>query len=187
MPDKRTVKTVNAIRNAFTDMLVKSNNVYLSIKDIAEKANINRKTFYLHFQCIEDLYQDLEKITEEKLLALLNERNFFTSNFSIRIFLDALLELINQNEKLYEKLLINDDYKFLFRNVKDKIKEKVFVQVNAEKENLKADMCAEYICSGLMKLFRVWASRKDEMTTEELIETAHTLIKHGILGIVNNQ
>ena len=169
-------------------MLISKNKVYFSIKDIAEKAGINRKTFYLHFNCIEDLYRDLEIQTEDNLLKILELSGFFDNNFTIEVLLRSILELIHSNEKLYSKLLIADTYKFLFRNVKNKVKEKILPMINAE-NNLKSEMYAEFFCSGLLKLFRVWAEKKDEMSETELIESAYTIINYGLTGIIkeNNE
>ncbi|MBQ0099467.1 MAG: TetR/AcrR family transcriptional regulator [Firmicutes bacterium] len=148
MTDIRTIKTMQAIRNAFTDMIIEKNNVFFSIKEIADRAKINRKTFYLHFECIEDLYNDLEESTEEKLLEILEKNNFFTSKLSLEIFLKSILELINSNYPLYQKLLIQDNYKFLFRNVKNKVKKQIFEQLKIEGE-LKNELLFEYVSSGL--------------------------------------
>ena len=79
MTDIRTIKTMKAIRTAFIDMIIEKDKVFFSIKEIADRASINRKTFYLHFECIEDLYNDLEDSTEKKLLEILEKNDFFTS------------------------------------------------------------------------------------------------------------
>ena len=79
--DKRTIRTVNAIRETFIDMIIEKEDVLFSIKEITDRADINRKTFYLHFQCIEDLYADLEALTEKKLLEILDSKDFFQSNW----------------------------------------------------------------------------------------------------------
>lgn len=183
MADKRTVKTLAAIRKAFSELIIEQDDVMFTIKEIAAKADINRKTFYLHFNSIEGLYEDLEKRTEEKLIAILEEKNFFSERFSLRLFLDSLLELIETNEPLYERLLIEDKYKFLFRNVKNKIKEKIVPFFITHSNSLKAEMETEYVFSGLIKLFRVWHKRKDEMGKEEMYETAYKIVKFGLNGL----
>lgn len=182
MTDIRTVKTVNAIRNAFTEMIIKNDKVFFSIKDIADRAGINRKTFYLHFECIEDLYADLEKITEDKLIEVMNQNGFFEENFTLEVCLKSILELVNSNVPLYEKLLLADNYKFLFRNIKNKIKVKIMNLMKAE-NGLKTELYSEFLCSGLLKLFRVWASRKDEMSEDEMIKCAYAIMKYGLRGI----
>lgn len=183
MTDIRTVKTTNAIRQAFTEMIIKNNEkVYFSIKEIADKANINRKTFYLHFECIEDLYKDLEDITENKIIEVLEKNGFFEENFSLKTFLTSIIEFINTDKPLYEKLLVSDNYKFVFRNIKNKIKLKIVPMLKTDSD-LKTELYTEFLCAGLLKVFRVWATRKDQVNQEEFLEYTYSIIKYGMHGL----
>lgn len=47
--DRRIAKTQNAIQSAFLEMLLKEGFDGITVKDITERANISRKTFYLHY------------------------------------------------------------------------------------------------------------------------------------------
>lgn len=67
--DRRIVKTRNDIRIAFISLLKIKSFDQLSIKDLTEAANINRATFYKHF---DDKYDLLAKY-EGDLIAQLQE------------------------------------------------------------------------------------------------------------------
>lgn len=178
--DKRTERTIERIGKAFIELIIESEDAGFTIKEVAGKADINRKTFYLHFNCIEDLYNELEKKTEKKLIEILEEKGFFEENFSLRILLDGLMELIEVNPALYEKLLVDDKYKFVFRNLKERIKKNIVSRYVKDIESLETEMQMEYVFSGLIKLFRVWTKRKDEMSKEKMYETAYKIIKFGV-------
>jgi AcrR family transcriptional regulator len=60
--DPRVLRTRQLIREAFRDLLRKKDFEAISIKDIAQKATINRATFYAHY---EDKYALLEEFTEQ--------------------------------------------------------------------------------------------------------------------------
>lgn len=60
--DPRVLRTRKLIREAFRELLTQKGFDTMTIKDIAEKATINRATFYTHY---EDKYALLEEITEE--------------------------------------------------------------------------------------------------------------------------
>ena len=181
MADKRTERTLALIRSSFVELLIEQNEAKFTVQELTARAGINRKTFYLHFQSIEDLYYDLELRAEEKLQKILLKNKFFENPFSLKIFLNSLQELIDSNPKLYEKLLIEENYRFLFRNIKNKIKENILSKVLEYRENpFKMEMLVEFVFSGLMKMFRVWHQRREEMSKEEMIEFAHKLIKEGI-------
>ncbi|MBQ6456167.1 MAG: TetR family transcriptional regulator [Mogibacterium sp.] len=54
--DRRTAKTQKAITNAFTALLAKKELDKITVREIAEIADINRATFYKHYLDVYDLY-----------------------------------------------------------------------------------------------------------------------------------
>lgn len=60
--DPRVLRTRQLIREAFRDLLYRKGFDAITIKDISQKATINRATFYAHF---EDKYALLDEITEQ--------------------------------------------------------------------------------------------------------------------------
>ncbi len=64
--DLRVLKTKEAICSAFDELVLEKNADRITVKELAERARINRKTFYLHFDTIEALYDDrLRQIMDE--------------------------------------------------------------------------------------------------------------------------
>lgn len=64
--DLRYIKTEKIIRNTFLEMLKEMPYEKIEIKTLAERAYINRKTFYLHYNSLSDLLNSLlEEIYEE--------------------------------------------------------------------------------------------------------------------------
>lgn len=72
--DRRIAKSQMAIQNAFQEMLLERGFDTITVKDITDKANISRKTFYLHYVDKYDLLntivnnemKELGRICEEK-------------------------------------------------------------------------------------------------------------------------
>jgi AcrR family transcriptional regulator len=71
--DRRVVRTKAAIRKALLDLIAEKGFEALTVRDITTRADINRGTFYLHYQDKYDLLQqteaqviaDLEQLTEQ--------------------------------------------------------------------------------------------------------------------------
>lgn len=57
--DLRAVKTRRAIRAAFEQMICEMSAGKITVKELAERACINRKTFYLHYPAIEALFDEV--------------------------------------------------------------------------------------------------------------------------------
>lgn len=65
MNDLRVERTRRAIQQAFHEM-VNEGAKRITVKELAERAGINRKTFYLHYDSIEALYsEELERILDD--------------------------------------------------------------------------------------------------------------------------
>ncbi|MEK5233789.1 TetR/AcrR family transcriptional regulator C-terminal domain-containing protein [Lysinibacillus sp. FSL K6-0232] len=65
--DRRILKSQQAIQSAFLTMLIHEGFDDITVKNISEKANIGRKTFYLHYI---DKYDLLDKIVDNHLKCL---------------------------------------------------------------------------------------------------------------------
>lgn len=48
-PDRRVAKSKKAIKTAFLELLMSTGLDNITVKDITEKADVSRKTFYLHY------------------------------------------------------------------------------------------------------------------------------------------
>lgn len=58
--DLRFVKNENLIRNTFQEMMDENEYSKISIKELTERAQINRKTFYLHYPSLDHLLATLQ-------------------------------------------------------------------------------------------------------------------------------
>lgn len=68
--DRRVIKTKRAILDAFMGLVATMPYEKITISALAREANIDRKTFYLHYASIDDL---LEDVMEQKLEEMLGE------------------------------------------------------------------------------------------------------------------
>ncbi|EPZ49074.1 MULTISPECIES: TetR/AcrR family transcriptional regulator [Alicyclobacillus] len=60
--DRRVIKSQHAIKQAVIELMSEKNFDQITIQDIADKANVSRKTIYLHYA---DKFDLLDKLTEE--------------------------------------------------------------------------------------------------------------------------
>lgn len=71
--DRRQRRTKERIRKAFVEMITEVGLKNITVSGLSKKADINRGTFYLHYEDIEDLFDvlqeeliyDLKKVTEQ--------------------------------------------------------------------------------------------------------------------------
>ncbi len=65
--DRRIFKTQESLRKAVIGLMTEKNFDEITIQDIADRANVNRGTIYLHYQ---DKYDLVDKLVESHLSEL---------------------------------------------------------------------------------------------------------------------
>lgn len=75
--DHREVKTKRSIHNAFLELRSKKPLEKISIKELSEKAEISKATFYLHYHDIYDLSEHLQQEVITKIIELVPDPDAF--------------------------------------------------------------------------------------------------------------
>ena len=74
--DLRFVKNENLIRKTFREMMAETEYSKISIKELTERAQINRKTFYLHYPSLDHLLTALQTELMSPTLRMISETVF---------------------------------------------------------------------------------------------------------------
>lgn len=73
--DLRVQKTIDAIHKVFDEMICEMNYEKITVKELCERARINKKTFYRYYETLDDLLAELQNIfTQEYLKRIENYR-----------------------------------------------------------------------------------------------------------------
>ncbi len=76
--------TAQKMDEAFLSLLGKKDFDYITVKEICETAGVNRSTFYLHYQTINDLLSESVKLMNEQFLRYF-ENDSNTTDFPQKI------------------------------------------------------------------------------------------------------
>lgn len=101
--DPRVLRTRLLIREAFIELLQELEVEKITVNRIAERATINRVTFYLHYRDIPDMIDKLAEEMINEIHAILKEAPD-PPGFNIQIILN-MLEHIAENSNFYKVLL----------------------------------------------------------------------------------
>lgn len=71
--DLRYLKNENLIRETFRKMICEMDYSKISIKELAQRAQINRKTFYLHYSSLDHLLAVLQLEIMEPTVQMISE------------------------------------------------------------------------------------------------------------------
>ena len=66
--DKRIIKSKENIKNAFIELRTKKELRKITVKELCEKANINKSTFYAHYEDIFQLSDQIESDVVKQII-----------------------------------------------------------------------------------------------------------------------
>ena len=104
--------TASLFDDALIELLEKKDINYITIKELCDKAGVNRSTFYLHYESINDLLDETMQYILDKFLKMFNKNpeEFISNidnlslkdlNFINKEYLNPYLEFIKENRKTY--------------------------------------------------------------------------------------
>ncbi|MEK4192945.1 TetR/AcrR family transcriptional regulator C-terminal domain-containing protein [Paenibacillus sp. FSL R7-0163] len=105
--DPRVLRTRQLLRDAVIELLEEMDIEKISVNRIAERAKINRVTFYLHYRDLPDMLEKMaDEMVEDILQVVNNDDNHHQSvdEENLRI-LESLLKHIGENAKFYKVIL----------------------------------------------------------------------------------
>lgn len=152
--DKRVEKTRKAIMDSLMELILLYDYNKITVKMITERANIGRKTFYLHYNSIEDVINDY-KVSTSIALEKSMSKNFMNSEKDIHnIFID-LTELIKKNLGFYKRIAKNDTYYFM-RNVFEEMLETTINKIYHKQYHtgsLNVSYYSSFYAAGIIRLY----------------------------------
>ncbi len=103
--DRRVRRTKQLIKQSLIELMHEKPFNEIKIKDITERADLNRGTFYLHYVDIYDLLSSVENEIFETLEKLLLAYHSNTLQISCFDLLKEVFSYIEENRDLFEALL----------------------------------------------------------------------------------
>lgn len=182
--DRRVRKTKESIRKAYLELQnenVKGN--HITVTEIAKKADIDRKTFYLHYDSVEDILEEFcdEKI--EELIMILKATEFFHKPIRLDLVFNVINKMVEKDVNIYKQLADNANYITFWKRVED-IMVKAIITAYEKKVSISVtelSLYANLFSSGLINIYTKWLKSEIDMSLDEISESVVHLAKEGIM------
>ena len=187
--DRRVLKTKRAIRNAFAKLMVEKDINDITIMELAETADINRKTFYNYYsgvyQVVEDIEHDILSSYAE-LLGGVEFREYMDAPVSL---FNRFSQLINMDPEFFGYLLTMNGNISLITRIMRLLKEKTceVMVAQLEVEAYKADIVIDFVLAGMLSVYQHWFSSDRSVPAEEVSQIISTMSFGGINGVLSAQ
>ncbi|MBQ5398950.1 MAG: TetR/AcrR family transcriptional regulator [Ruminococcus sp.] len=177
-PDKRTLKTRKAITDGLCELLAEKELRSITVQEIADKADVNRVTFYKHYYDIYDLYEKTEKEALSELgMVVLGYRENRAVDFA-----SGMVDYISENKKLF-KMLFSPHNTGELRDKFVKMVEGLFRLIQSEKcgtdlGDRRLDFYCGYQANGCISVFEKWVRGDFSQPRDFVVETINGLNRH---------
>lgn len=185
--DRRVVKTKRAIKEAFAKLLTQKDINDITISDIAEEANINRKTFYNYYdgiyEVVGEIEDDIVRLIDKEVTGI----GFQNSLQSPYLIFEKLTKVINTDTDFFGYLLGMNANVSLESKIADLLKSKfkMFVLQDVEISELRLNLMTEFIISGMVAVYRRWFNSDRSEPIETISEEMKLLAFEGINGFMD--
>lgn len=185
--DLRVKKTKRSIRNSFLELIMEKDISKITVKELSEKAEINRKTFYIHYDSVYHVMEELENEIIQKLQKILDEYDYFNNPSNINLLFLALNNIVSEDYKFYKRILNSTYYSFLVNKVKIYFKDMLIKQysTNSALDKQVLSLYAEYISTGVISMYVEWIQDKTLLSLEEMSKYASNIFWNGANIIVD--
>lgn len=178
--DRRVVKTKKAIRNSFLKLLTEKDVDKVTVKEIADGADVDRKTVYNYYTGVDEILEELENELAMDFEKTLVEFNFESVEDTMSAFY-AFSEFLQANMEMYTLLMKIDGRSRLMEKIVAYLKEKVrSVLEHTSVEAAKIDLAVEYVTSGMFMAYRYWFNSDRKQSLEDFTDDIATLVIGGL-------
>lgn len=168
--DRRIRKSKKSIKSALIDLLAEKDISQITIKELAEKADVNRNTFYGHYDTTYDVISDIENDIVADINGIISGNDYIDKNFNPSVIFEKITVLINDNYDFYSQLNTSIGTASLHNKIKnilrDKILEILSTTIGKNKNNL--SLVVEFACSGTISVYQNWLNSAGTLSIENI-------------------
>lgn len=176
--DLRVRRTLKAIRMALYELVLEKDYGDISITELTERAEINRKTFYLHYPSLDSLIKEVE---EEIISNILEKLQSDAQNMNLTACISKFYHYLYECDEVQQKLLCDPHYYFFYEDVTNAVlKSDTFQRFFDMVEH--PEVVRAYSMT-ITFIYRSWLQNGCPMPLDELIDYAGRLAMNGYRGI----
>lgn len=183
--DLRVQKTIEAIHKAFEEMLYEMNYEKITVKELCERAKINKKTFYRYYAVLDDLLAELQGLFTQEYLKRIE--NYKVPEDLDKINREFFLYSVEKGP-LYEKITCSGSYDYIRSKMVNDVMNSKWGQSTWLQllEPSKQAVLLEFIQSASMSVCRKWVADGKKIPLRDMIELSNQLLCSGVNGFIEH-
>ncbi|WP_078433647.1 TetR/AcrR family transcriptional regulator [Metabacillus halosaccharovorans] len=174
--DRRIAKSQEAIKHAFIELINEKHFDKITLQDIADRANVSRRTIYLHYM---DKFDLLDKLIEEHIKKLeemfesLSEADFITSG-------QTIFEYFQKNYLFFSTMLVGGGARIFRAQYIEFSVELLKNEVNigeGKNKGLSEDIILRFVSAAYVEVVEWWLNNEMPYPPRVMAEQVGLLVK----------
>ncbi len=173
--DRRVKLTKRILKEALIELMHTKSLNEISIKKICEIADVNRSTFYHHYQSPQELYDDIINdiaLTFNEILEKHREKKSTQS-----AIVAEMLTYAEENRELF-LVILSEKGNISIGERLNKIIGRFIGSRNNDSEL--STYCAQFISAGVANILWIWLNNEKRLPPKDVAELITTIITHGV-------
>lgn len=184
--DRRVQRTRKLLQKTLIELIGERGYDAITIKDIVDRANVGRTTFYLHYNGKDELFMSCHEAIVSGFHSLhLRAREELLSPEAPEGMIAAYRHLLDTRALLYP-IFQGRDGPLLLRRIRDRSAQEIEASLRAAfgetDSNVPLKLLANYLAGAQIALVQWWLEKRQPHSPEDLARAFHCLQRAAICG-----
>ena len=172
--DRRVKLTKKILKDALIEIMHTKSINDISIKKICEVADVNRSTFYHHYQSPQELYDDIiEDIAVD--INIILEKNRAKNATQSKIICD-MLTYVEDHRDLFLVILSEKGN----ISIGERLNRIIGKFIGANNSSELSKYCAQFISAGVANILWIWLNNENRLAPKDVAGLITTIMTHGV-------
>lgn len=169
MAENKDFKTRPQIFEAFIVLLEEKPLDRISVKELCEVAGVSRKTFYVHYDCVSDVANDLQTEVISSIESFLDTIIIGEYGLGPQYFFHFINMLYSSNPRFFENLVSATNYHFIVQSLTKALKRKLLEGMNIPDDRKQlVDLQVDFCLGGASSIYVEWLKNGKPVPFEEV-------------------
>ncbi len=184
--DRRVLKTRRAIKSALHELLMEKDSLKITITEIARRADVDRKTFYLHYDSINDVIRDVSRERLDTFDQEIRKQELEGKILDVTLIFKTLNIMIEDDIELYRHIAKNPGFSTFWVETKDIIERSLLRTLKEELgiSHRGMEVYAEYFVSGVTATYLKWLRGELPISEDDLGELVGNISYYGLQKVL---
>lgn len=183
--DRRVKRTHEAIKTAYEELVLENYDKKITVSLLTKRANINRKTFYLHYDDIEDLKNSYVGEISDSLITALVKHSIDDYIIHRGLLLNTFANFFVDNRQFYSFVLTNNNYSATAGLVQRKVNDTMASYLQRYNSCSRSDaiMIVTFITANMITMLRLQLTGVIDSSQDNIREWILCLTIEGLSGL----